>query len=211
MWQDRRRGWWRACAVICAIVLSTMSLPVALAQSAMRTVPDALGRFTLTFPADWTVTSLQMNTLTGQVPAEAMPRAGSGTSGIMAFGPKGVNQHPAVLFVMSMPLPQAAVRHDVACEGGTRFWLPAHTAVGPVRPRRFVFLEGRADPSRSRPYSRAQGLLAIARQVSSFSYRHRAADALAGFARSLRDASCVAVDARVPGAVVDDLMHSPAP
>jgi len=106
------------------------------------------------------------------------------------------------------PLPSG---HDVACEGETRFWLPAHTAVGPVRPCRFVFLEGRADPSRLRPYSRAQGLLAIARQVSSFSYRHRAADALAGFARSLRGASCVAVDARAPGAVVDDLMRAAAP
>jgi len=100
---------------------------------------------------------------------------------------------------------------EVACEGETRFWLPVRTAVGPVRPSRFVFLEGRADPPRVRPCSRAQGLLAIARQVSSFSYRHRGPDALRGFARSLREASCVTVDARSPGAAVDDIMRAAAP
>jgi len=88
---------------------------------------------------------------------------------------------------------------EVACEGGTRYWLPDATASAPVPAHALVFLRGRRGLlPRARVLTRAGALMALARHPSSFSHRHRVEDAFVGFARLLPATQCLAVDGRNP-------------
>lgn len=87
----------------------------------------------------------------------------------------------------------------VAREPGAEFWLPRHVG-RPVAAETFVVLRGEAAGPRVTPISAGQMLLAISEHASSFKQQHRVRDAFAGFARLLRNARCVVLEASRPAA-----------
>jgi hypothetical protein len=82
------------------------------------------------------------------------------------------------------------------------FWLPRNLG-GPVTVDAFVVLRAEQSGPRLTPISPAQMLLAISEHASSFKQQHRVREAFAGFARLLRNARCVALEASRPAAHID--------
>ncbi len=97
------------------------------------------------------------------------------------------------------------VGRRMAREGGLEFWLPRNLGE-PVTVDTFVLLRGEDSGPRLTPISPAQMLLAISEHSSSFKQQHRVREAFAGFARLLRSARCVALEASRPAAHVDRLV-----
>lgn len=93
----------------------------------------------------------------------------------------------------------------IAREAGAEFWLPRNLG-GPVAADTFVLLRGEATGPRLTAISPAQMLLAISNHASSFKQQHRVREAFAGFARLLRNARCVALEASRPAAHADPLV-----
>lgn len=93
----------------------------------------------------------------------------------------------------------------LARERGAEFWLPRNLG-GPVPVDTFVLLRAGGFGPRLTPISPAQMLLAISEHASSFKQQHRVRDAFAGFARLVRSARCVSLEASRPAAHVDLLM-----
>lgn len=97
-------------------------------------------------------------------------------------------------------------------EGSVEFWLPRNLG-GPVSVDTFVLLRGGTQGPRLTSISRAQMLLAISEHASSFKQQHRAREAFTGFARLLRSARCVALEAAPAAAHAEMLVtlaHRPA-
>jgi hypothetical protein len=86
------------------------------------------------------------------------------------------------------------------------FWLPRDLG-GAVPADTFVLLRAEQAGPRLTPISPAQMLLAISEHASSFKQQHRVREAFAGFARLLRNAQCVALEASRPAAHVDLLLR----
>jgi len=95
---------------------------------------------------------------------------------------------------------------EVACEGGTRYWLPDARAHAPARAAMFVFV-GRGGLPRLRPLTRGAALLALGRHTSSLSRRHRLEDAFRGFARILPAARCLTIGGRHPAALAPSVLR----
>ena len=117
---------------------------------------------------------------------------------------------PFVLPMAVKPWTRRAARslpvgRRIAAEEGVEFWLP-HNLGGPVAVDTFVLLRGEAPGPRLTPISRARMLLAVSEHASSFKQQHRVREAFAGFARLLRNAQCVALDASCPAAHADLLV-----
>lgn len=100
------------------------------------------------------------------------------------------------------PLPPG---RQVATQGAVRFHLPIRLArAAPLRT--VVFLE-RGDPPRLRELSRAAAMLRLAQQASSFRYGVRVDDAFRAWARAVRTARCVQLQATRPAALAAALSH----
>ncbi len=95
---------------------------------------------------------------------------------------------------------------EVACEGGTRYWLPDARAHTPARAAAFVFV-GRGGLPGVRPLTRGQALLALAQHTSSLSRRHRLEEAFSGFARVLAAAQCLTIGGRRPAALAPSVLR----
>ncbi len=86
------------------------------------------------------------------------------------------------------------IGHEVAQDGVVRFYRPAALVSGPVPTEAFVLLRPTRGSPRLTPISRAEMLLALAHRPSSFSYRHRAEAAFAGFGHILQTARCYVLE-----------------
>jgi hypothetical protein len=109
----------RLLSVICAVILCGAPIALAAAQQGMRAVGDPAGRFTMSFPRNWTVVSIDSKAKVlaeGKVPEYAKPvlRADISRSGMMAFGPSSGNDIPPTLVVLSIDLPKPASADNFA-------------------------------------------------------------------------------------------------
>jgi len=100
------------------------------------------------------------------------------------------------------PLPPGL---KVATQGPVVFRLP--DVLGPACPLGTLVVVGRTGRSEMTPISRAEALLRIARQPSSFRYPGRTEDAFRACARALRSAECLEIAADRPAALAPALVR----
>jgi len=94
---------------------------------------------------------------------------------------------------------------DVARQDGVVFLVPA--SLGRACPLGTVILLERGGQPEIREISRAEALVRLARQPSSFQYAGRTDDAFRAWARGLRTARCLAVSADRPAALAASLIR----
>ena len=101
---------------LCAFVLSAAFLTPAGAQSEMKRVTDANNRFSIAFPARWTVESIQQNTriLATEVPISSLPQGSSSRSAMVGTGPGGDFNVPPRLVVVPLDLPRPVTPEDIS-------------------------------------------------------------------------------------------------
>ena len=106
----------RIAAGACALVLSAAFLTPAGAQSGMKRVTDANNRFSIAFPARWTVESIQQNTriLATEVPISSLPQGSSSRSAMVGTGPGGDFNVPPRLVVVPLDLPRPVTPEDIS-------------------------------------------------------------------------------------------------
>ncbi len=143
--------------------------------------------------------------------AALMRRGGAYLSDEVAlFDPMTRSLHPFALPMAVKPWTKKAAGNlpagrEVAREGTVRFLLPARLEIASVPVEAFVLLKPARVPARWTSISRADMLLNIAKQTSSFSYQHRCEDAFSGFGRFLHTARCYVLESSSPATTLDRL------
>ena len=122
---------------------------------------------------------------------------------VALLDPKGGTVHPFTLPLAVKPWTAKAIgplppTHLVASDAGTQYLLPVRRAEAPVPLDSLVLLDPTRHAAEPAQFSRAEMLLALSEQPSSFRYRHRLEDAFSAFVQLVRPARCLRLGSADP-------------